>query len=44
MENNASLITPNLKGFAVGDGCVGTDVLCSFDGKAGPGPWLDLMW
>lgn len=44
LENTTSLVSANLKGFAVGDGCVGTEVLCSFDGKAGPGPWFDLMW
>jgi serine carboxypeptidase-like clade 1 len=44
LQNTSSLVGANLKGFAVGDGCVGTEVLCSFDGKDGPGPWYDLMW
>ena len=44
LQNATSNVGKNLKGFAIGDGCVGTEVLCSFDGKDGPGPWLDLMW
>lgn len=35
LENPASNISSMLKGIAIGDGCVGTDVLC---GANGPGP------
>ena len=31
----------NLKGFAVGDACTGTEVLC---GDTGQGPWWDLTF
>jgi len=44
LNNNESAIAPQLKGFGVGDGCVGTHVLCSFDGLTGPGPWYDLQF
>eukprot|EP01065_Artemidia_motanka_P037852 TRINITY_DN46758_c0_g1_i1.p2 TRINITY_DN46758_c0_g1~~TRINITY_DN46758_c0_g1_i1.p2 ORF type:complete len:493 (+),score=153.40 TRINITY_DN46758_c0_g1_i1:76-1554(+) len=34
LRNASSLVAPRLKGFAVGDGCVGTEVLCGE--KKGP--------
>ena len=39
MSNPNSNISQVLKGFAVGDGCVGEDVLC---GSRGPGPLMHL--
>ena len=38
-NNPASNISAMLKGMAIGDGCVGTDVLC---GARGPGPLMHL--
>mmetsp|Transcript_15495 Transcript_15495/g.31927 ORF Transcript_15495/g.31927 Transcript_15495/m.31927 type:complete len:491 (-) Transcript_15495:89-1561(-) len=39
IENDDSI---NLKGFAVGDACTGTEVLCGSDGDFGP--WWDLTF
>jgi hypothetical protein len=39
LNNPVSNISSMMKGFAVGDGCVGSDVLC---GKNGPGPLFHL--
>ena len=39
VENDSSI---NLKGFAVGDACTGTEVLCGSDGDFGP--WWDLTF
>ena len=39
LNNPASNISNMMKGFAVGDGCVGSDVLC---GARGPGPLFHL--
>ena len=41
MQNTTSIVKNSLKGFAVGDGCVGTDVLC---GDNGPGPLYMLKF
>ena len=41
MQNSTSIVKNSLKGFAVGDGCVGTDVLC---GDNGPGPLYHLRF
>ena len=39
LENDSSI---NLKGFAVGDACTGTEVLCGDDGDFGP--WWDVTF
>ncbi|GMI12231.1 hypothetical protein TrVE_jg10486 [Triparma verrucosa] len=39
IENDSSI---NLKGFAVGDACTGTEVLCGDDGDFGP--WWDITF
>jgi serine carboxypeptidase-like clade I len=42
VENRVSIPDMNLKGFAVGDGCMGTDVLCSGGDNLGVGPYYLL--
>ena len=42
LDNPSSNISARLKGFAVGDGCVGTDVLCANGQPSGPGPFFHL--
>ena len=39
LHNSSSKVAKVLEGFAVGDGCVGTSVLC---GPNGPGPYFRL--
>lgn len=45
LKNETSVIRDQLKGMAIGDGCVGTDVLCGTpDGNSGPGPYYMLKF
>lgn len=44
LNNATSVIKPQLKGMAIGDGCVGTDVLCGDNNGSGPGPYYMLKF
>ena len=43
VDDPTSLAATHLKGMAIGDGCVGTDVLCG-DQPGHSGPWFDLQF